>query len=138
MELILNQSILPYILILCYIEKRRMKAKNDMDANPLRGDGQWAWKILFKKIFLLPVVTISSKWYNSSWFLYRMKSRAYKVWKLKISIKKGDPWGDLKAQKSLSSRRSSFFLLCLLKNSNIIRLKYSQNHFESTFGSAYF
>ena len=67
-----------------------------------------------------------------------MKPRAYKVQKLKISVKKGDPWGDLGAQKSLLTSSSSFFLLFLLKKSNIIRLKDSQNHFESTFGSAYF
>ena len=67
-----------------------------------------------------------------------MKPRAYKVQKLKISVKNGDPWGDLEAQKSFSSRSSSFFRLCLIKTSNIIRLKYSQKHSESTFGSAYF
>ena len=76
-----------------------------------------------QKIFLLPVVTISEKLYDASLFLHRMKSRAYKVRKLNISVKKGDP---------------SSFLLCLLKTSNIIRLKYAQNHSESTFGLAYF
>ena len=29
-------------------------------------------------------------------------------------------------------------MLCLLKYRNIIRIKYAQNHFEITFGSAYF
>ena len=28
-----------------------------------------------------------------------MKSRSYKVRKLKISVKKGDPWGDLEGPK---------------------------------------
>ena len=28
-----------------------------------------------------------------------MKPRAYKVQKLKISVKKGDPWGDLEGPK---------------------------------------
>ena len=66
-----------------------------------------------------------------------MKSKAYKVRKLKILVKKGDPWGDSEAQKSLSSSSSSFFLLCLLKKNKLIRLKDAQNHFKSTFGSAY-
>ena len=51
MELILCQSILPCILILRYIEKDERKAKNDMDANPPRGDGEWARKSLFKNYF---------------------------------------------------------------------------------------
>ena len=67
-----------------------------------------------------------------------MEPRDYKVQKLKISVKKGDPWGDSEAPKSLSSRRSSFFLLYLIKNSKLIILKYAQKHSESTFGSAYF
>ena len=92
----------------------------------------------YSKLFLLPAVTISKNWYDTSWFLYRMKSRAYKVRKLKISVKKGDPWGDSEAQKSLSSRSSSFFILCIIKNSKIIILKYSQKNSESTFGSGHF
>ena len=53
----------------------------------------------YSELFLLPVVTISEKWYDSSWFLYRMKPRAYKVQKLNISVKKGDPWGDSEGPK---------------------------------------
>ena len=45
----------------------------------------------YSEIFLLPVVKISTDGYDSSWFLYRMKPRAYKVQKLNISVKKGDP-----------------------------------------------
>ena len=45
----------------------------------------------YSELFLLPVVTISENWYDASWILYRMKPRAYKVQKLKISVKKGDP-----------------------------------------------
>ena len=48
----------------------------------------------YSELFLLPAVTISTNWYDASWFLYRMKPRAYNVQKLKISVKKGDPWGD--------------------------------------------
>ena len=52
MELILYQSILSCILILRYIEKDERKAKNDTDANPPRGDGEWAQKSLFRIIFI--------------------------------------------------------------------------------------
>ena len=67
-----------------------------------------------------------------------MKPRAYKLQKLKISVKMETPGGIQKAQKSLSSSSSSFFLLYMIKTTNIIRLKYSQKHSEITFGSAYF
>ena len=45
----------------------------------------------YSELFLLPTVTILTNWYDASWFLYRMKPIAYKVQKLKISVKKGDP-----------------------------------------------
>ena len=51
MELSLYQSILPYILILHWIEKDEREAKNDTDANPPWGDGEWARKSLFKNYF---------------------------------------------------------------------------------------
>ena len=50
----------------------------------------------------------------------------------------GDPWGDLNAPEATSKKQLPFFLSNLLKNSKHIRMKYSQNKFESTFGSAYF
>ena len=53
----------------------------------------------YSKLFLLPAVKISENWYDASLFLYSMKPRAYKVQKLKFSVKKGDPWGDSKGQK---------------------------------------
>ena len=59
--------------------------------------------------------------------------------KIKDFSQKGRPLGGIqKAQKSLSNSMYSSFLLYLLKNSKIIRLKYSQKHSENTFGSAYF
>ena len=39
--------------------------------------------------------------------------------------------------RPLSNSSFSYFLLHLLKNSKHVRIKYSQNHFKSTFGSAY-
>ena len=61
--------------------------------SPQRGWGM-GLKEPIQNYFLLPAVKISKKWCDASWFLYRMKPRAYKVQKLKISVKKGDPWGD--------------------------------------------
>ena len=54
-----------------------------------------------QKLFLLPMVTISEKLYDASCFLYKMKPRAYKVQKLKISEKGETPGGFWMAQKSL-------------------------------------
>ena len=67
-----------------------------------------------------------------------MKPRAYKVQKLKISVKKGDPWGDLEGPKVTFEQQILLFSVLPAKNSNIIRLKYAQKHSESIFGSAYF
>ena len=67
-----------------------------------------------------------------------MKPRLYKMTKLKITVKKGDPWGYSDGPKATFEQKIVLFMLFLLKNSEIIIMKYSQNHFESTFGSAYF
>ena len=67
-----------------------------------------------------------------------MKPRLYKMPKLKITVKKEDPWGDSDGPKATFEQQLLLFLLCLLKNSEIIIMKYAQKHFESTFGSAYF
>ena len=57
--------------------------------------GRWGMgsKEPIRKYFLLSEVKIPEKKYDSSWFLYRMKPRPYKVQKLKITVKKGDHWG---------------------------------------------
>ena len=49
----------------------------------------------------------------------------------------GDPWGDLNAPETTSDSKFLFFLSDLLKDSEQVRITYSQNHFKSTFGSAY-
>ena len=51
---------------------------------------------------------------------------------------KGDPWGDLNAPETTSDRSFLFFMSKLIKETNKVRIKYAQNHFKSTFGSAYF
>ena len=49
----------------------------------------------------------------------------------------GDPRGDLNAPEATSEQKLPLFLSKLLKTSKNIRMKYAQNHFKSTFGSAY-
>ena len=43
----------------------------------------------------------------------------------------GDPWGDT------SEQQLPLFSVTPDKNSKHVRIKYAQNHFKSTFGSAY-
>ena len=74
------------------------KKKMTQTQMPLGGMGNGLERA-YSELFLLPVVEISAKWYDASWFLYRMKPRAYKVQKLKISVKKGDPWRDSEGPK---------------------------------------
>ena len=119
------------------MKKDEWKAKNDTDTNPPGGMGNGIERA-YSELFLLPAVTILANWYDASWFLYRMKPRAYKVQKLKISVKKETLGGIQKAQKSLSNRISSYFLLYLLKTSNIMRLKYSQEHSKLPLGQLTF
>ena len=51
---------------------------------------------------------------------------------------KGDPWGDSNDPNATFEPQILLFLLFLLKYSYLIKIKYSQNHFESTFGSTHF
>ena len=44
----------------------------------------------------------------------------------------------MNAPETTSDSRFLFFMSDLLKDSKKFRMKYAQNHFESTFGSAYF
>ena len=68
------------------------------------------------RFFLLSVVTMSEKLYDSSWFLYRMKLISYKVQKLKIPVKKGDPWGDSKGPKVTFKQKLLLFYVIPDKN----------------------
>ena len=76
------------------MKKDERKAKNHTDANPLGGMGNGLERA-YSELFL----TISTNWYDASWFLYKMKPRSYKVQKLNISVKNGDPWGDSEGRK---------------------------------------
>ena len=67
-----------------------------------------------------------------------MKPRIYKMPKLKITVKKGDRWGDSDGPKATFEQHLLLFLLCLIKYNEIIIMKDSQKHFETAFGSAYF
>ena len=66
-----------------------------------------------------------------------MKPRSYKFPKIKITVKRETP-GDSDDPKATFEHQLLLFLLCLLKDSELIRMKDAQKQFESTFGSAYF
>ena len=90
-----------------------------------------------QKIILLIVVKISENWYNSSWSLYGLKSRDYKVRKSKVLVKWETPGGIWTLLRTLPNSSFLYFLLHLLKTSEHVRITYAQKHFKSTFGSAY-
>ena len=71
-------------------------------------------------------------------FLIHDETKPLQNVKIKYYSQKGDPWGDSDGQKTTFEQQLLLFLLCLLKNNELIRMKYAQKHFESTFGSAYF
>ena len=60
-------------------------------------------------LLLLKVVKISENWYNSFLSLYRVKSKAYKVRKIKGFSQMGDPWGDLNAPEDTSKQKLPLF-----------------------------
>ena len=66
-----------------------------------------------------------------------MKPRFYNFAKIEDFSEKGDPWGDLNAPEATSDRSFLSFLPDLTKDSEHVRISYTQNHFKSTFGSAY-
>ena len=103
---------------------------------PPRGMGNGLERA-YSKIILLTVVTISENWYNSSSSLYGLKSIDYKVRKSKVLVKWEIPGGIWTLLKTLPNRSFLYFMLHLIKNSKHFRISYAQNHFKSTFGSAY-
>ena len=133
----INYTTLQIRSILVWKEMSKKQQKGHRRKTP-----QGGWEIGLKepiqKIFLLKLVTISKKWYNSSWSLYRVNSRAYKVRKLKVLVKWETPGGIWMLLRPLSNNSFLSYLSNLLKTRKHIRLKYAQNHSKSTFGSAYF
>ena len=70
--------------------------------------------------------------------LIRIEIKSLQSAKIKSFSQMGDPWGELNAPEATSEQKLPLFLSNLLKKSKHIRLKYSQKHSESTFGSAHF
>ena len=66
-----------------------------------------------------------------------MKPRSYNSPKFLNFIKRGEPWGDLNAPEATFEQQILLFSVTPDKKRNNVRIKYSQNHFKSTFGSAY-
>ena len=120
-----------------YWKKMNEKQKMTWTQIPPRGMGNGLERA-YSELFLLPAVKISANWYDASLFLYRMKPRAYKVKKLKISENGETPEGSGWPKSHFSDSTSSSFLLYLIKISKFIKIKYAQNYFESTFGSTHF
>ena len=71
--------------------------------------------------------------------IIQAETKILQLWKkFEFFGEKGDPWGDLNAPKATSDRRFISLMSDLIKYRDHIRIKNSQNHFKSTFGSAYF
>ena len=49
----------------------------------------------------------------------------------------GDPWGDLNAPEDTSEQKLPLLYVTPDKKNKNFRITYAQNHFKSTFGSAY-
>ena len=49
----------------------------------------------------------------------------------------GDSWGDLNAPEATFKQHILLFFVTPTKTRNLVRIKYSQKHFKSTFRSAY-
>ena len=89
-----------------------------MRESPQGGWGMGSKEPIRRKI-LLYVVTISVNLSESSWFLYRMKPRLYKMPKLNITVKKGDPWGDSDGPKATFEQQPLLFSVIPAKNQQV-------------------
>ena len=70
--------------------------------------------------------------------LIHAETNILQLWKkFEFFREKGDPWGDLNAPEATSDSNFLSFLSDLLKDSEHLRITNAQNHFNSTFGSAY-
>ena len=87
-----------------------MQKKKKGRESPQGGWGMGS-KEPIQNYFLLQAVKISEKWYNFSFFLYKMNPRAYKVQKLKIPGNGETPGGFRMAQKSLFGQHLLFSVI---------------------------
>ena len=85
---------------------RNCKKRQRRRESPHGGWGMGSKEPIRRK-FLLYVVTISVKLSESSWFLYKMKLRSYKLPKIKITVKRETRGGIRMIQKPLSNNRFS-------------------------------
>ena len=70
--------------------------------------------------------------------LIQAETNILQLWKnFEFFGEKGDHWGDLSAPEATSESIFIYFLSDLLKYNENSRIKNAQNHFKSTFGSAY-
>ena len=112
--------------------------KRKKDANPPGGMGNGLERS-YSEIFFTIINYNTIKMILFLFFLIQNEPKSLLNAKIKDFGKWGDPWGGFEWPKShFSDSTSSYFLLQLIKYINIIKLKYSQNHFETTFGSTHF
>ena len=116
-----NYTTLQIRSMLVWKEMSKKQQKGHRHKSPQGGWGMGS-KEPIQKIFLLTAVTISENWYNASWSLYGVKSRAYKVRKLKVLVKWETPGGIWTLLRPLSSSRFFYFMLQLIKNSKYVRI----------------
>ena len=70
--------------------------------------------------------------------LIQAETKILQLWKIfEFFGEKGDPWGDLNTPEATSDSRFLSFLSDLIKYRENIIITNTQNHFKSTFGSAY-
>ena len=108
--------------------------------NPLRRDGEWARKSLFKGGFYYSGYNIRALINQNFLGPYTGWNQDITVYtkNLQIMWQKRDPWGDLSAPKATLDRSFLSSLSDLINDSERVRITNSQKNFKSTFGSAYF
>ena len=118
----------------------RNRRKGHRHKSPQGGWGMGSKEPIPKMILLQRLQYQRTDESELSWSLYRLEPSFLQFCKKKLRFfsEKGDPWGDLNAPEITSYSSFLFFLSDLLKESKKFIIIYSQNHFKSTFGSAYF
>ena len=104
---------------------------------PPGGMGNGLERAYSEKIFIISGYNIR----KIIWILLVLiqdETKALQNAKIKDYSKKGRPLGDSDGPKATFKHQLLLFLLDMLKYSELIRMKYAQKHFESTFGSTHF